>query len=221
MAGSGSTCFHYSPLETHSIPLCVPPTLKPNLTLFFLIGSKRKYKHRHTCQIRTNPLLEGVRTDWKKFVTQLNWALYILWLFSISGSVYICLPLFPSLSLFFSLPLCLTFLCSVNCKLFPNATVSSINGKLNLAHIVLACTVCFIAQEMTLDVEIICTHCSQNVILQRQEESADKIWIPKSVCTYLWCNSAHFWDPLFAVSYPRMPSCTVSCSIRHLSYSYL
>lgn len=88
----------------------------------------------------------NIKEDWKKFVAQLNWN--ILSLFSISGSIYICLPLF------LSVPLCLTFLCSVNCTLFPNATVNGINGKLNLAHIVLACTVCFTAQGMILDVQI-------------------------------------------------------------------
>lgn len=93
--------------------------------------------------------------------------LFYLWLY---------LYLSPSLSAspFLPLPLCLTFLCSVNCKLFPNATVSGISGKLNLAHIVLACTVCFIAQEMTWDAQIICTHCSPKNVMYTltMEESA-------------------------------------------------
>lgn len=122
---------------TYSTARCVSSTSVP---LPFVKLPRIEYtlhaQTGHECQIKTKPLLMGVATQMKagkKFVTQLNWALILshLWL-----ELYPC----PSLSVSLFSPLCLTFLCSVSCKRIPNATVSGIGGKVNLAHIVLART---------------------------------------------------------------------------------
>lgn len=158
---------NFSVSSTDPTPALCPYQLKTDIAPSENCQERAQYMHRHACQTRTKPSLEGVRTQTesgKSFVTQLNWALYILWLFSISDSVYICLPLL------LAVPLCLTLLCSVNCELFLNATVNGINGKQNLARIVLACTVCLAARGVTLNVLIICTHHSQNVMRRKRQQ---------------------------------------------------
>ena len=154
-------------------PICLPPQQHPlcsesspaemRHSPFGKLASKNIiHAHAKPGQSLHKRESDHKRRPEKKFVTQLIWALYIL--LSICGSIYICLPLF------LSVPLCLAFLCAVNCKLFPNATVNGIDGKQNLARIVLACTVCFTAREITLNVLIICTHHSQNVTQRKSQQ---------------------------------------------------
>lgn len=76
----------------------------------------------------------------------------ILLISSKSDSFYI--PSCLSLSVFSSVRLCQAFHCSVGWKLFSNTTANCINGKLDLERTVLICTVCFIKQEMNVDVPI-------------------------------------------------------------------
>lgn len=143
--------YHISP-HSASQPAETNPSRFVKLSVKTIIHAQRHMPNQDKAFPRGSLNTKG---DWKKFVTQLNWVLYIP---SISGSVYIRLPFIQFVSLFFaSVPLCLAFLCSVNCKPFLNATVSGISSKLNLAHIVLICIVCFIEQEITLDVQIIYT----------------------------------------------------------------